>query len=217
MSPDLSGPDGWRRGSFGSPVCRYTAGVEAPHSSRSAQSAGTSGVRAGTIWLVGMMGSGKTSVGKSLAERLERVFVDSDQEVERVAGIRIAAIFAGEGEAGFRARERAAIEAVAGAPAVVSLGGGAVAQPGIAEMLASSGTIVYLRARPETLLRRVGAGETRPLLRGMSPVARLSKIRSLLLERAKHYERAQVVIDTDLSDVETLADELAQRLGGETA
>jgi len=217
MSPDPSGPGDWRRGSFGSPVCRYTADVEAPHSKRSAQSAGTSGALAETIWLVGMMGSGKTSVGKRLAKRLERVFVDSDQEVERVAGIRIAAIFAGEGEAGFRARERAAIEAIAGAPAVVSLGGGAVAQPGIAEILASSGTIVYLRARPETLLRRVGTGETRPLLRGMSPVARLSKIRSLLRERTTHYERAQVVIDTDLSDVETLADELAQRLGGEPA
>ncbi len=158
------------------------------------------------------MGSGKSSVGRRLAERLQRRFIDTDREIEAAAGNTVAEIFEREGESGFRARERLVIEAAATRGAVVSLGGGAVAQPGIAESLAASGTIVYLRARPETLLRRVGAGETRPLLRGLEPAARLEKIRVLLGERARHYERAQVVIDTDDADVETVAREIARRL-----
>lgn len=163
------------------------------------------------------MGSGKTSVGRRLAERLQRRFIDTDREVEAAAGTSVAEIFEREGESGFRARERVAIEAAARGSAVVSLGGGAVAQPGIAESLAASGTIVYLRARPETLLRRVGAAETRPLLRGLSSAARLERIRILLGERARHYERAQVVIDTDDADVETVAREIARRLRCEAA
>jgi len=115
-----------------------------------------------TVWLVGMMGAGKTEVGRRLAVRLGRPFVDSDAEVEVEAGATVAEIFAREGEAGFRRRERAAIERVAGTSAVVSLGGGAMAQPGMPARLAGSGRTVYLRARPETLLARVGAAEERP-------------------------------------------------------
>lgn len=172
------------------------------------------GGRTGTIWLVGMMGSGKTSVGRRLAERLGRRFVDTDHEVERVAGASVREIFEREGEAGFRARERAAIDAVTGASAVVSLGGGAVAQPGMAEQLAASGTAVYLRALPETLARRVGTARTRPLLRGLSPEQRLVTLRRLLEERRPLYERAGVVIDTDGSDVDAVVAEIVRRLAG---
>ncbi len=193
--------------------------MEAPRRPQQPGSSGTrvqpeEGANARTIWLVGMMGSGKTSVGRRLAARLQRRFVDTDQEVERAAGAPVSRIFEREGEAGFRARERRTIEALEGAAAVVSLGGGAVAQAGIAERLAASGTIVYLRARPETLLRRVGSGETRPLLCGLDPSARLEKLRTLLLEREPFYERAQVVIDTDECDAERVAGDLARRLGG---
>ena len=173
------------------------------------------GQRSGTVWLVGMMGSGKTSVGHRLAERLGRRFVDTDREVAMAARATVKEIFEREGEAGFRTRERAAIEAVAGSGAVVSLGGGAVAQPGVAETLAASGTIVYLRARPETLLRRVGAARSRPLLRGLSRPARLERLRGLLAERQAHYERAALVVDTDDANVEQVADAIVRRLEGD--
>jgi shikimate kinase len=163
-----------------------------------------------------MMGSGKSTVGRRLAERLGCCFVDTDAEIEREASASVAEIFAREGEAGFRVRERAAIEALLGAEAVVSLGGGAVAQAGIGEALASTGTIVYLRARPETLLRRVGDGDTRPLLRGLDGPGRVDKLRSLLEARAEHYERAQIVIDTDENEVDTVVDELARHLARES-
>jgi shikimate kinase len=164
-----------------------------------------------------MMGAGKSSVGRQLAARLGRPFVDTDLEVERGAGASVAEIFAREGEAGFRARERAAVAAIAGSRAVVSLGGGAIAQPGAADALAASGTIVYLRARPETLVRRVGVGEERPLLRGLDMAARLAKLRDLLAARAEHYERAAVVIDTDEDDADAVAVAIVRRLPGEGA
>lgn len=156
-----------------------------------------------------MMGSGKTTVGEQLARRMGRPFVDTDAEIEREAGDSVAGIFAREGEAGFRARERAVVEALAGRAAVVSLGGGAVAQPGVAARLAASGTVVYLRARPETLLRRVGDDAQRPLLRGLDAAGRLARLRDLLAERAVHYEGAALTLDTDDGTPEALADQLA--------
>src|SRR5690606_21135862 len=136
----------------------------------------------GTIWLVGAMGAGKSAVGPRLAARLGLPFVDADAEIERAAGASIAAIFEREGEASFRARERAAIEAQAGRAAVVALGGGAIAQPGAAERLAATGTVVWLRARPETLAARVGDGAGRPLLASLAPDERRARIAALLAE-----------------------------------
>ena len=127
-----------------------------------------------TVFLVGMMGAGKSSVGPLLAARLGRVFLDTDRMVEERAGARVAEIFAREGEAGFRARERSAIESAAGQGAIVSLGGGAVSQPGAADAIATRGILVYLRARPETLVQRLDDGEERPLLRGLDAAAPLA-------------------------------------------
>jgi len=167
-----------------------------------------------TIWLVGMMGAGKSAVGAALARRLGRRFVDADADIEARAGRSVAAIFAEEGEAGFRLRERAAIEALAGSGGVVALGGGAVAQPGARERLAASGRIVWLRARPATLLARVGRGEGRPLLAGLDEAGRLERLAGLLAERAPHYAAADLVLDTDDRGVDELAAELAAKLGG---
>ena len=171
----------------------------------------------GTIWLTGMMGAGKSSVGPRLAVRLGKRFVDTDQEIEQGAGCSIADLFAREGEAAFRARERALIERLAGAPLVVALGGGAVAQPGALELLAARGTVVYLRARPETLLGRVADAETRPLLRGLSRRERLARLAALLAEREPHYASASIVVDTDGAEVEHVVERLAERLAAAEA
>lgn len=166
-----------------------------------------------TIWLVGMMGAGKSAVGRRLAERLGQPFVDTDALVEEVAIKSVALIFAEEGEPAFRNLERAAIERVAGRDAVVALGGGAIAQPGAADRLAATGTIVYLRAKPETLLARIGNADGRPLLAGLDAAGRLARVRELLAARAEHYERAHHAIDVDDGDVEAVAARLLTAIG----
>jgi shikimate kinase len=170
-------------------------------------------VKGGTVWLVGMMGAGKSAVGVLLAQRLARPLVDLDREIEQQAGRSIPELFASEGEAGFRKREREALERVAGTPAVVALGGGAAAQPGALQRLLASGTLVYLRARPETLAARIGDAAARPLLAGLAPAARLAELRRLLAEREPTYLRAGLVVDTDALDEEATAALVAQRLG----
>ena len=159
-----------------------------------------------------MMGAGKSSIGPRLAQRLGRRFVDTDAEVERSAGLRVAEIFEREGEAGFRRRERAAIEAAGGEGAVVALGGGAIAQPGARERLARSGLVVYLRARPETLLARVGDADERPLLRGLAPAAQQARLGELLEQRRDDYESAAIKIDTDGQPLDALVESLAKRI-----
>lgn len=159
-----------------------------------------------------MMGAGKSSIGPRLARRLGRRFIDTDAEVERAVGSRVAEIFEREGESGFRRHERAAIDACCGAAAVVALGGGAIAQPGARERLAETGVVVYLRARPETLLARVGDANSRPLLRGLAPAAQQARLAELLAERRDAYESASIVIDTDDQPVEALVESLAKRV-----
>jgi shikimate kinase/3-dehydroquinate synthase len=167
-----------------------------------------------TVWLVGMMGAGKSAVGEALARRLRLRFHDLDALVEKRAGKPVAAIFAADGEPRFRELEREAIAALAGQGAVVALGGGAVAQPGARERLAASGRIVWLRARPETLLARIGDGAGRPLLAGLDAAGRRAKLLELLAARERHYAAADLAVETDDRAIDALADELAARLGG---
>lgn len=168
---------------------------------------------AGTVWLVGMMGAGKSTVGRALAARLGRAFVDTDEEVERASGRAIAEIFAGEGEAAFRARELAAVEACRGRGAVVALGGGAVTQAEVRQRLRGCGTAVYLRARPETLLARVGDASERPLLAGLGAEQRLARLRELLAQRESAYEQAALRVDVDAAGVDELVERIAAELG----
>lgn len=145
--------------------------------------------------LVGFMGAGKSVVGKRLARRLGRPFVDTDEVVAERAGRPIPAIFAAEGEGAFRALERAAVAEVASrGRQVVATGGGAVADPANLAALRATGLVVYLAARPETLAARVG-GSDRPLLAGaLDPAAR---IREILERREAAYRAADVVVETD--------------------
>jgi len=170
-----------------------------------------------TVWLVGLMGAGKSAVGRKLAARLGREFVDTDLEIERAAGCSVAEIFARDGEDAFRRQERSTIDAWGGRAAVVALGGGAMAQPGVADRLAESGRSVYLRARPETLAARVGTGQGRPLLAGLDASSRLARLRELLAAREACYEAAELTIDTDGRTPEQVAEAICAALGEEAA
>jgi shikimate kinase len=173
--------------------------------------------RAGTVWLVGMMGAGKSSVGPALAARLGRRFVDIDAEIERERGLAVSEIFAREGEAAFRALERAAVLRWLGAPAVVALGGGAIARPDLRAAVLGAGTLVWLRARPETLLARLGDADSRPLLAGLSAAARLARLRELLAEREPAYATAALAVDTDDAAVDDVVERIARALAAREA
>jgi len=159
------------------------------------------------------MGAGKSSVGPALARRLGCPFLDTDVEVERVANRSVAEIFTVEGEAGFRARERAAVAACTQRAAVVALGGGAVAEPETEALVSAAGAIVYLRARPETLLARLGDAEQRPLLAGRGEAERLQCLRELLAARETAYSRARVQVDTDERTLDEVVEAIVVELG----
>ncbi len=154
-----------------------------------------------------MMGAGKSTVGRIVAERLGKPFVDTDEEVERVSGATVAAVFALHGEAEFRRRESQVLaEVLAGAPGVVAVGGGAVLDPANRAAMHRAGTVLWLRARPATLARRVGRGQDRPLLAGEEggPGAAVARIDA---ERRPLYaEVADEVLDVDDLDADAVAE-----------
>lgn len=147
------------------------------------------------VVLIGMMGSGKTSVGRLLADWLGVRLHDIDATIEYEAGCGIPEIFERRGEAHFRELEREAIaRAVRGRPCVIATGGGAFVDPGNRRALKAGGIVIYLRASAERLAERVRRTRKRPLLRDADPLAR---IRELLAEREAAYREADHVIDTD--------------------
>lgn len=123
------------------------------------------------VVLVGMMGSGKSTVGPVVAERLRRRFHDSDAEVVRRTGMSIPELFSKRGERGFRAEEQAALSYLVSSPvpAVIGVGGGAVLDPQTRRRLRSRGVIFWLDVAPHLLAGRVGADRGRPLLRNDPP------------------------------------------------
>ena len=132
------------------------------------------------LYLVGFMGTGKSTVGRVLAQRLGMRLLDSDAEIERHAGLAIAEIFEKQGEAAFRELEREFIEG--GHPAegcIISCGGGLVLQEGMIERLRRHGVVVCLTARPETILARTQTHKTRPLLNVADPLGRISELLAL--------------------------------------
>jgi len=165
----------------------------------------------GSIFLVGLMGAGKTSVGKVLARRLGKAFYDCDHEIERATGVKVPVIFDIEGEAGFRAREaRVLAELVMRTDIVLATGGGAVVSAANRKLLGEHGIVVYLRAAPTDLWQRTRHDRNRPLLQTADPLARLTE---LYEERDPLYRAAaDIVIDTGSQSLISLAHKLEHRL-----
>jgi shikimate kinase len=148
------------------------------------------------IFLIGFMASGKTTVGRLLAERLEWAFVDLDKVIEDAAGKTVSDIFAAEGEAGFRKRETEALREVAKTrKTVVATGGGAPCRDENLEAMLEEGRVFWLGVSAEEAVQRAGKASGRPLLDSAAdPVA---AARSLLKSRQPSYARAHARIDTD--------------------
>jgi len=147
------------------------------------------------LYLVGFMGTGKTTVGRAVSARLGFPCLDSDQEIERQTGKTIPEIFAAQGEAEFRRLEREFI--ASGHPAtraVVACGGGLVVQPGMRELLHERGVVICLHASFETIIARVGHQGNRPLL---DVANKEERVRQLYAEREPIYRRAGTLILTD--------------------
>ncbi len=158
----------------------------------------------GNLFLVGLPGAGKSTLGRSLARRLGMPFVDADTELERRLGVTIPTIFEIEGEAAFRDREESSLaELVVRTGIVLATGGGAVIRPANRERLKANGTVVYLHAEPATLRERTRKSHHRPLLNTADPFARLME---LYAQRDQLYrEVADVVLESDRDHVSRFA------------
>ena len=166
------------------------------------------------VALVGLMGVGKTAVGRALADRLGRRHVDLDRAVTQLAGRSIGVIFHEGGESAFRDHEAASLDEqlAAGDPIVLSTGGGVLVREGNRAALAAQATVVWLRARPETLVERVGDGAGRPLLEGRDA---LEVLRGLAGDRHPAYrEAADLVVDTDGRPIGSVVDAVVDALVG---
>jgi shikimate kinase len=147
------------------------------------------------LYLVGFMGTGKTTIGRAVAYRLKYQLLDSDHEIERQEDRTVAEIFDEQGEDYFRELERRFIDkGHAETNCVVACGGGLVVQPGMLDKLQKKGVVVCLHASLETILQRTSANRNRPLLHVDDPMDRL---RNLYAEREPIYRRAGAVILTD--------------------
>jgi shikimate kinase len=159
--------------------------------------------------LVGLPGSGKTTVGQAVAERLGRRFLDLDQEIERREGRSISQIFGEKGEPYFRRKERELTEelTVVG-NMIVAPGGGWAADPDVVAIVRPPSQLVYLRVSPETALKRLGPMRMmRPLLSRPNP---LDELKRLLAARKAAYETADHVVSTELHDLQKVIEKVTE-------
>lgn len=165
----------------------------------------------GNIFLVGMPGAGKTTIGRTLAKRLNLTFADSDKELMARTGVSIATIFEIEGEAGFRVRESVTLaELVQRDGLVLATGGGTVLAPENRRLLKQNGTVIYLRATLDALWQRTRRDINRPLLQTEDPRATLE---NLLQTRDPFYrEVAHLIVDTGTQSVARLTTDILARL-----
>ena len=148
-----------------------------------------------TVALIGLMGAGKTTLGRHFAKSLSINFVDSDEEIVKRAGISIREIFELSGEEKFRDIEhRVIVEILNRAPMILSTGGGAFISTNTREILKDSTFTIWLRAKPETLISRMENLKNRPLLKRGDPLLTLTDLHR---KRESYYQQAHFVIDTD--------------------
>lgn len=165
----------------------------------------------GNVVLVGMMGAGKSTMGRILAKHTHKSFIDSDLEIQNRTGVTIPHIFDVEGEVGFRQREAAVIEDILkGGNIVLATGGGAVLQETSRRLLQSNGIIVYLEANINELWQRTRHDKNRPLLQTDNPQARLAE----LFEQRDpiYHEVADIVIHTGKQSVHSLMLQLVDKI-----
>lgn len=158
------------------------------------------------------MGAGKTTVGRALAKKLNKRFVDSDHEIEARTGASIPLIFEIEGEASFRQREAEVIrDLTAEENIVLATGGGAILRPENREFLKTRGTVIYLRASVNSILHRTAHDKNRPLLQTADP---RQKIEQLAREREAFYrEVAHMIVETGRPNVQLLVQSILDQLG----
>lgn len=163
------------------------------------------------IYFVGLMGAGKTTIGRLIAKQLGMVFYDSDHEIERKTGVKIPLIFELEGESGFRKREASAIEELSQLKNIVmATGGGAVLLPENRTLLKNSGNVVYLRANVHDLWLRTRNDKSRPLLQGGNIRQKLEK---LYIERDPIYTAlADLIVDTGMQSANDITSHIEQLL-----
>ena len=165
-----------------------------------------------TLVLVGLMGAGKSAVGRRLAARLGVAFIDADAEIEAAAGSSINEIFTRHGEAAFRDGERRVIaRLLESEPAhVMAAGGGAFMDPDTRALIARKALSVWLRADLDVLFRRVSRRGHRPLLKTADPRAALA---SLIEERYRVYAEADIVVDSEDGPIDAMVDKVTAAIG----
>lgn len=163
------------------------------------------------LFLVGLMGAGKTTIGKLLAKHREVEFVDSDHEIIARCGVSIPTIFEIEGEEGFRRREMAVIDELTQRHGIVlATGGGAILKPENRAWMKQRGTVIYLRGQPQELFMRTRHDKNRPLLQTDDP---LQKLKELYAVRHPLYmEAADIVLDTGRQSVHCLVRRIENNL-----
>ncbi len=165
----------------------------------------------GNIILVGMMGAGKTTVGKLLAKQLGKTFIDSDEEIQRRTGVTIPHIFDVEGEAGFRSRESCVIQDLLKLDNIVlATGGGAILSANTRPMMKQNGVVVYLKSSVHDLWQRTRHDHNRPLLQTENPRAKLQELHDL--RDPLYAETADVIIHTGKQSVQILLEKLQHKL-----
>jgi shikimate kinase len=163
-----------------------------------------------SIVLVGMMGSGKSSIGRRVALRLGMPFVDADTEIEKAAGMTIADIFSVRGEAEFRSGEaRVIVRLLEGGPQVLSTGGGAFMNCDTRAVIASKGVSIWLNAELDVLMKRIRRRHDRPLLKTDDPAATL---RTLMQERYPTYALADLTVESRDVPHDRIVDEIVSAL-----
>ena len=158
------------------------------------------------ISLTGMMGSGKTSIGKLLAKKINLPFYDSDEDIEDKLSLKISEIFEKYGESWFREQEeKICIDILKKEKFVMALGGGAITNVGIRDSIAKNSLLIYLKTDENILFERLKNDKSRPLLKG----ANLKKqINSILKDREKLYSESNIIIENNVNDIEAVVEEI---------